>query len=71
MRVADRGLIMLIWILNIIDRVIGLLTEATGGYSAGMAAVAMGPMLTAIIVFSLASSLAPRRPEVALKAEAA
>lgn len=34
--------------------VLGLLREATGGYSAGMAALALGPMLTAGIVLLMA-----------------
>jgi len=48
--------------------VVGVLTEATGGYSAGMAALAIGPMLTAIIVLSLANSIAPRRLALQRKA---
>jgi ACS family tartrate transporter-like MFS transporter len=40
---------------------VGVLTESTGSYSAGMAAIAVGPMLAAIIVLTLANSIAPRK----------
>ena len=39
--------------------VLGLLREATGGYSAGMLALALGPLLTAGIVLLLARRLGP------------
>lgn len=39
--------------------VLGLLREATGGYSAGMMALALGPILTAGIVLFLARTLVP------------
>ena len=41
--------------------VLGLLREATGGYSAGMMALALGPLLTAGIVLLLARRLSPAR----------
>jgi ACS family tartrate transporter-like MFS transporter len=42
--------------------VLGLLREATGGYSAGMLALALGPLLTAGIVLFLARTLGVRKP---------
>ena len=40
--------------------VLGLLREATGGYSAGMLALALGPLLTASIVLFLGRQLGKR-----------
>ena len=45
--------------------VLGVLREATGGYAAGIAALAVGPALTAIIVLALARSIRPALKQAA------
>jgi ACS family tartrate transporter-like MFS transporter len=43
---------------------IGFLKEMTGGYAAGMAALAVGPLMGALIVLTLGRALAPKQVEL-------
>jgi len=40
--------------------VVGVLTQATGGYSAAMAALALGPAMTTIVVLAVGRHTAPK-----------
>src|SRR5205085_4563070 len=40
--------------------VVGILREQTGGYSLAMAALAVGPLMSAIIILALGHRLSPR-----------
>jgi cyanate permease len=42
--------------------IVGAIKDATGGYAAGMAVLAIGPMLTGTIVLALGRAMRAPRP---------